>query len=192
MKISYTFLFVVFLLLYSAGTTYFAIKMMNRFDRVEFNQTTLLNQVNNIDKNKQLVLTPAEFKHSMDSTTVALLKSLKLHAKNVENIISVKAQGNFKIITVPRDTFLVRHDTIIPATTFVYSDKFMSIKGIQTKVQTEITAHGEDNLDLLLYWKREGKFLPIIFGKKAYRAEVKGINPYMEYAITKNIKIQKE
>jgi hypothetical protein len=192
MKIPYTIILLFLLLVYSVGSTYFAIKMMDRFDRVESNQSTLLNQMNNIDKNKQLVLTPAEFKHSMDSTTVSLLKTLKLHAKNVENIIGVKAEGKIRVVTVPRDTIIVRHDTLIPATTFTYSDKYMSIKGIQTKKQTEVIAEGTDSLNILLYWKREGKFIPIIFGKKTYRATIKGSNPYMKYIITKNIKIMKQ
>ena len=196
MKINYGFLAIVFVVLYAVAGTFAYIKLSDKFDRVEGNQTTLLDQVNDLNKDKQLVLTPKEFKKSMDSATGVWLKQLDLHTKNVDNIVKAQSQMFAKFATENRDTSITRvinNNTVtLPAKVFSFNDKYLTAKGIVFDTQTEMTLTSWDELSLLLYWKREGKFLPAIFGKKVYRGAVKGENPYMEYIVNKNIKVQKE
>ena len=196
MKINYPIIAFVFLVLYAIATTTAFIKLSDKFDRVESNQTVLLDQVKGLDKNKQLVLTHAEFKHSLDSTTGAWLKQLNIHTKNVDNIVQAQSQMFAKLQTNNKDTTITRiinNNTVtLPAQVFKFEDKYLNVKGLVTKENTDLTLQSWDSLSVLLYWKREGKFIPIIFGKKTYRAAVKGENPYMKYLVSKNIKIQKE
>lgn len=196
MKINYGFLAVLFVVLYAVASTFAYIKLSDKFDRVEGNQTTLLDQVNGLSKDKQLVLTPKEFKESMDSATGVWLKQLSIHTKNVDNIVQANSQMYAKFVTNNRDTSVTRivnnTTVMMPAQIFKFEDKFLTVKGLVMKEQTELTLQSWDSLSVLLYWKREGKFLPIIFGKKTYRAAIKGENPYMKYLINKNIKVSKE
>lgn len=180
------------LVLYLVGSTMFGIKMYQQYTRVSDNQEILLQQVDGLKKDNQLVLTPNEFRRLNDSSTTAIMKTLNIKTKNLEQIIKATSYGGTTITTVPRDTFIIRNDTLIPATTFNYVDPYLTLSGVQTKTQTQVTWTSQDSLSVLLYWQREGKFLPKIFGNKVYKATIKGENPYMKYVVNQNIKIQKQ
>lgn len=182
----------VLLLAYLVGSTIFGIQMYKAYSRVENNQSILLDRINDINKDKQLVLTPSEFKQRLDSSTQVMMKQLDIKTKNLEQVVKATATGKATVVTVPRDTFIIRNDTILPATAFTYFDKYLTLKGIQTKDSVEVTWGSKDTLTLLLYWRREGRFIPKLFGRKAYRAAIQGENPYMEYIINENVKLKKE
>ena len=114
----------------------------------------------------------------------------------MDNIVQAQSQMFAKLQTNNKDTTITRiinNNTVtLPAQVFKFEDKYLNVKGLVTKENTDLTLQSWDSLSVLLYWKREGKFIPIIFGKKTYRAAVKGENPYMKYLVSKNIKIQKE
>lgn len=183
---------IAFLASYLIGSTWFGIHMYKAFTRVENNQTVLLEQTKGINKDKQLVLTPAEFKQAMDSSDRAILKHLDIKVKNLEQLVKVSAEGNAHVYTPVKDTIINNNNILMPARAFNYTSKFLDLKGLVFKDTASIIWGSRDSLDVALYWKREGKFLPFIFGKKVYRAGVEGQNPYMKYIVSKNIKIQRE
>ena len=193
MKINYTVIIIAVLLSYLVASTIFGYKMYQNYLRTSENQEILINNVKNIDKDRQLVLTRSEFKQWTDSSTTSMMKHFDLKVKNLEQVVKATSHGEASVITVPRDTFVLGGNNIlVPATTFTYFDKYLKLKGIQTKDSVKISWSSVDYLTLLLYWKREGKFLPFIFGHKTYRAAIEGENPYMTYTINDNVKMKKE
>ena len=191
MKINYTLIAFIILLVWSIGATYGGYQLYKSFTRVSGNQEILLQQVDGLKKDKQLVLTPKEFRHALDSSSTALMKEVGIKVRNVENLVKASSSAGGTISFVPRDTIISKNDTIIPATVFNHSEKFLEMKGIFTKYDGTVTWNTKDSIDMLLYWKREGKFLPFLFGKKVYSGALKGINPYIKYTINKNIKVQR-
>lgn len=191
MKINYKLLAGVAVILYMLGTTYCNMQLREEVSRVTGNQTTLLEQVEGLKKETQLVLTPGEFKQTLDSSTTAMMKEIDIKVKNVENQVKASSHSEGTISFVPRDTFLIRNDTLIPASTFAHTEKFLTMRGVVMKDSGSVTWETWDSINMLLYWKREGKFIPKIFGKKVYEGAIKGINPYTDYKINKNIKVQK-
>ncbi len=192
MKINYKLLAGIAILLYMLGTTYCNMKLQDEVSRVTSNQTTLLQQVDGLKKETQLVLTPGEFRQTLDSSTTAMMKEIDIKVKNVENQVKVSMRAGSTVKFIPRDTIISKNDTLINATVFDHKEKFLTMKGlILRNDSSSITWATSDSLNLLLYWKREGKFLPSIFGKKVYEGAVKGINPYIDYTVNKNIKVQK-
>lgn len=192
MKTNYALIFYIFIASYLIGSTIFGYKMYQNYLRTSENQEILLENVKNINKDRQLVLTPSEFKHAMDSSTQAMMKDFHLKVKNLEQVVKASSHGEASIVTVPRDTFIIRNDTVLPATTFVYANKYIRLKGLQTKDSVKVDWVGNDNLTLLLYWKREGKFIPSIFGRKVYRAAIQGENPYMTYIVNENVQLKRQ
>jgi len=191
MKINFPLIAFIVLLLWSIGATYFGYQFYKKFTRVEENQTILLQQVDGMLKEKQLVLTPKEFKQAMDSTTKALMKEIGTNTRHIEQLVKASSTTKGTITFIPRDTIISRHDTLANATVFNHTEKFLTMRGIVLKDSASITWSSWDKFNILLYWKREGKFIPRLFGKKVYTSTIKGENPYMNYTINQNIKVQK-
>lgn len=192
-KIPWKIVGIVAIVAYIFIMTSMYFSMKKEFIRVSSNQEVILSQINNkVDLNKQLTLTPEEFKRTLDSTTKKIMEDNNLRVKNLEHLIKGTIHADGTIVTVPRDTFIIRNDTLIPAKGFAKSTKYLTIDGLITTDSVTVNWSTWDNIRLLLYWKREGKFLPKIFGKKAYRADIKGENPYIKYVVDQNIKISKE
>jgi uncharacterized protein YoxC len=192
MKINYTLVAFIVLLVWSVGATYLGYKFYQNFSRVSDNQELLLRQVDGLKKDKQLVLTPKEFRHSLDSTTRAIMNDVGIKVRHVEQLVQATSHVGGTISFIPRDTLINRHDTLIGATTFSHNEEYISMKGIVLKDSASVTWKSWDKINLLLYWKREGNFIPWLFGKKVYSADLRGKNPYMTYEVDKNIKVQRK
>lgn len=191
MRINYKLLAGIAVILYMLGTTYYNIRLQKEVARVTTNQTTLLEQVDGLKKETQLVLTPGEFKQTLDSSTTAMMKQIDIKVKNVENLVKATSHAGGTIKFVPRDTLIARSDTLIPASVLDHTEEFITMEGIVMKDSASVTWSTWDSINVLLYWKREGNFIPKLFGKKVYEGAIKGINPYINYTVDKNIKVQK-
>lgn len=191
MKINFSLIAFIILLAWSVGATYLGYQFYQEFSRVSGNQELLLQQVHGLQKEKQLVLTPKEFKHSLDSSTEAMMDRLDLKVKHIENAIKVSVVGQSSVTVGLRDTTIIQNNTIVNASSFVHKEKYLNMTGFVFKNSAFIDWSTSDSLNILLYWHREGKFIPKIFGKKVYQGAIEGQNPYIKYSINQNIKVQK-
>lgn len=174
------------------------INSRNEISRVTSNQEILL--ADNSRSKEQLQLTRSEFKEyveSNDSLARLLRDSLGVSLKKIESLQILSQQSKIVASSILKDTVInMRSDsgTMEPVAIKQsdWSDKWTTVSSrVFPDFRIITTVETVDTIYLTLYWERVGKFLPSIFGKKKYQAEVLNQNPNNTIVVGKNIKVVK-
>jgi len=166
--------------------------------RVKENQKVLLNE--NKATAKKLLLTKSEFKNYINSNEKLkklLTDSLKVSIRKIKNLEQYKIKYKLSLNMVTHDTIIkyriIEKDSVsvhsLKAKSFHWEDKWTRLSGLYYDNKVSINLRSIDSIYLTIFWKREGRFLPVLFGRKVYRAKVINDNPHNKIIVGKRIKV---
>jgi|GEM_PF-3737932 len=166
--------------------------------RVKNNQEALLNE--NKKTNQSLMLTKSEFKNYINSNKKIkklLTDSLKVSIGKIKNLEQYKTKYELSLNMNMHDTIIkyriIKKDSVsvhsIKAKNFHWEDKWTHLSGLCYNNKVSINLRSVDSIYLTVFWKRVGRFLPVLFGHKVYRAKIINFNPHNKIIIGKRIKV---